>query len=86
MGLNYSSEEGGIEEEILVRDELEHFEGIGDSVWQRRGREEASSDLGILDDKNYMSFHSGSVFKRFLCARHCWWHLILQKMITGEFE
>lgn len=59
MGLNYNSEEGGAEEGILLRDELEHFEGTGDSVWQRRRREEARSDLGILDDKkNYMSFHS----------------------------
>lgn len=54
MGLNYSSGEGGTEEGILVRDELEYFEGTGDSVWQRRGREEARSDLGILDDKNYV--------------------------------
>ena len=37
MGLNYSSEEGGAEEGTLVRDELEHCEGAGDSVWQRRG-------------------------------------------------
>lgn len=87
MGLNYNSEEGGAEEGILVRDELEHFEGTGDSVWQRRRREEARSDLGILDDKkSYMSFHSEKVFKHFLCARNCWWHLILQKMITGELE
>lgn len=28
----------GAEEGILVRDELEHCEGTGDSVWQRRGR------------------------------------------------
>ena len=47
MGLNYNSEEGGAEEGILLRDELEHFEGTGDSVWQRRRRE----DLTITADE-----------------------------------
>lgn len=34
--------------------------------------------MGILGDKkNFTSFHSGKVFKHFLCAGHCagWWPL-----------
>ena len=81
VGLCHSRGEGGAEGRILARDEQGRFEELGDSVWQRRGREEeeeARNDLGILGDKkNYTSFHSGKVFKHFLCARHCasWWPL-----------